>query len=218
MSRTPQHAPYEDVVVGEPVEVRAYEREHDGMIIAEFVYRDDTFGGQLDPKGLDPLALKTEVDRLVTSLCELAWNEVYATPEFREEDEDFVARADLQRPWEKLPRRASQGWIGSVSNPEALDGSEATTSAMRPEPDPVAAALGDADVAELRLSQEEMAALTRGEIPDSLIERLLHARSTENLLDSVAETLRIVAEDAGREDLARAQRELDVVRHRFGLD
>lgn len=215
MSRTPQHAPYEDVVVGEPVEVRAYEREHDGMIIAEFVYRDDTFGGQLDPKGLDPLALKTEVDRLVTSLCELAWNEVYATPEFREEDEDFVARADLQRPWEKLPRRSSQGWIGSVSNPEALDGSEATTSAMRPEPDPVAATLGDADVSELRLTQEEMAALTRGEIPESLIERLLHARSTENLIDSVESALAALEQDFSLPVLARAQQELAEVRRRF---
>lgn len=209
MSAMPPGAPYSNVVVGEPVEIAVYEK--DGALFAEFEFRGDTFGLSLDLEGLDGLDLTLQTDTLVTSVAMLAYHELGATPRFRDEDEPFVARVDAQRPWEKERRVASVGWIANYADEVIEQDSPAPESRSNP----IAATLGDADVSGLRLSQEEMAALTRGEIPSVLIERLLRARSTENLIESAIDALRVVLQDMTDPDLERAALEMAEVRRRF---
>ena len=61
-----------------------------------------------------------------------------------------------------------------------------------------------------------MTSLMHGEIPESVMDRLLEARSTGNLLDSVALALDSVAHDSFNEQtIRRAAQELAEVRRRF---
>lgn len=203
---TPPGAPYSDVVLDEPVEISVYPRE-DGLLIAEFDFRGDKFGSSADLEGLEGLDLTLAVDALVGQVASLAYHELGAHPIFREEDEEFVGRVDNSRPWEATRRLMGMGWVANYAGNPGVELAE-------PERDPIAASIGDADVSSLRLTQEDMAALSRGEVPDSMIERLLKARSTENLLDSVAETLASVELRTG--SIERAERELAEVRSRFG--
>lgn len=209
----PPHAPYE-VVEGEPVEVRVFRHpDEPDTLVAECEFQGDTFGGTTSIAGSD-LEQKLAADELVTSVAMLVWNQLFGTPVFREEDQEWVERVDARAPWTRNARRPTEGWVrGHEAEPPTGPAPVHTNGG-----DPLRESLGDADVSALTLSQDEMAALVRGEIPDVLVGKLLQARSTENLLDSVAEVLDVAAKgDVDYVALQRARRELIEVRRRFGL-
>lgn len=228
----PPHAPYADAVVGEEVVVRAFaSEEQSDVLTCEVVYREDTFGGQADLSGMESLARMTAVDQLITGVCSLVWNELLGTPTFHEDDEEWWTRVENSKPWEQMRRVPTQGWVDVDAVADKLAAGDAAEAQSRreaeraglpaeerdlPERDHVAAALGDADVSDLQLSQEEMAALMRGQIPPTLTEKLLRARSTENLISSALEACEQRAPDDP--EMLRVAAELTEVHRRFKLN
>lgn len=207
----PKNAPYEITEIGEPVEVRVFER--DGSLIAECDFRGDLFGGQIDLPSMptDALQRAVRVDELVDGIALLVWHELLGSPVFREEDDEYVARVSARARWEEQDRKPTQGWVVGPGVPKP------TVLPETVEPvEEISDRIGDADVSSLKLSQEEMTSLMHGEIPESVMESLLRARSTLNLLESVALALDAVEQDSFNEmTVRRAKQELDEVRRRF---
>lgn len=210
----PAHAPYDDVEEGEPVEVRVFvDPEDAGSLIAECEFRGDTFGGKAPLDGAD-LSQKIAVDELVLGIAMLVWNELLGTPVFREEDHEWVERIEARAPWEGMERRPTNGWVtlGRTFEPEPEHVPRVDLD-EEPEIEHLHRTMGDAHVEDLRLTQEEMAALARGEIPDDLVARMMRARSVENLLESVERVLYEIEPENG--SVARAKQELAEVMRRF---
>lgn len=208
----PKHAPYEiqPDEVGAEVEIRVFGDGED-TLTAECEYRGDKFGAQTTLAGSD-LERILAVDELVQGVANLVWNELLGTPVFREEDEEWVERVSSRAAWLGNERKPTQGWIHSASLPEPVSEPE------RPRDD-LHSALGDADIGELSLTQAEIESVARGEIPDSLRMRVMAARSTENLLDSVANVLERVDETSDHHaigEIVRARIEIAEVQRRFG--
>lgn len=213
----PPHAPYEDVDVGEPIEIRVFlDPEEENMLVAECSFRGDKFGGKTEVTGSD-LERVIAVDELVQGVALLVWHELLGTPVFREEDERWTQRVEARAAWERLRRNPENGWVTAV--PEHVAADEPVYARREeyveeePEIEQLHRTMGDAHVEDLRLSQEEMAALARGEIPEQLVARMMRARSVENLLESVERELHLVDPQTG--SIERAQQELEEVLRRF---
>jgi hypothetical protein len=187
----PAHAPYTDVEVGEPVEIIVREHpEQPGVLIAEFEFRGDKFGLSDDLNAhSEGVARTLAIDSLITEVAKIAWHECYATPLFREEDDEWIGRVDVARPWEKEPRQSTQFWIAEEERVipdaplETHDDPDAEPTVERARRESRGTGV------DLTLTPEEATALARGEFLPGVREKILASRSTLDLLNEAHSVL-----------------------------
>lgn len=201
----PAHAPYADVQIGEQVELIVREHpEQPGVLIAEFEFRGDKFGltDDLNAYG-EGVARTLAIDTLITEVAKIAWHECYATPIFREEDEQWVGRIDATRPWESEARQSVQFWI--VEEERLLDPGDPGPISHSPAPEPAVEGAREPRGAgvEVTLTQEEATALARGEFLAGVREKILGSRSTIDLLTESHSVLDSYAEMTQALELVR---------------
>jgi hypothetical protein len=210
----PPNAPY-DVEVGHEVEISVFlHPEEENTLVAEVEMDGDKIGVKAAlPEG--DLDRTLEIDTLVQSVAQFVWVELLGTPVFRDEDEEWVGRVSARETWAEMPRTPTEGYVTPESVPSQPEPEpKPQVESQWPARDEVLAHLGDVDVADIKMTGEELMALTRGEVPESLMERVLEARTTENLLDSAIESLQ--GANADGFPISRVLIELHEVRRRFG--
>lgn len=180
----PANAPY-TITLDDPVEVRVW--IDDGLIIGEVEFNGDKIGASIDPEDLGGVPLPVVVDEMVTGLARYVWHELGGFPVFADESAEWTGRVDNQSPWLQEKRTPT---LGLIANTDALGPPE-----PEPEPEPevalpdltgvVHAEVEVAGTANVAMTEDEMAQVSRGVMPESFLLRVVAAMPTPSLLDTI---------------------------------